>query len=71
MKRAEIYIEDAEAGANVRFVFPDGFDAQSPAHQLAQIIKAQLDHLASEGKLMEAVPLEADPVAAADSRILS
>jgi len=56
--RAEIYIEDAEQGANVRFVFPDGFKAESAAHQLAQIIQAQLDALAANGTLTALTPLE-------------
>lgn len=71
MNRAEILIEDAEAGANVRFVFTGGFNPESPAHQLAQIIQTQLDALANDGVLLKAAPLEADSVAAADSRILS
>ena len=57
--RAEILIEDAEAGANVRFVFPGGFDHTSPAHQLAQIIQNQLDRLCADGALTS-LPQEPD-----------
>jgi len=51
--RAEILIEDASPGANVRFTFPGGFDHRSAAHQLAQIIKSQLDELCAGGALVE------------------
>jgi len=60
--RAEIFIEDAEQGANVRFVFSNGFNAKSPAHQLAQVLQAQLDALAAGG-VLTALPLEQDIVA--------
>lgn len=51
MKRAEIFIEDAENAAAIRFVFPGGFDPKSPAHQLASIIQKELDELANTGHL--------------------
>lgn len=49
MKRAEIYLEDADQAAAIRFVFPGGFDPKSPAHQLASIIQKELDELANTG----------------------
>ena len=52
--RAEIYIEDCEelsAGANVRFVFVDGFNKASNAHQMANIIRKILDDMATRGEL--------------------
>lgn len=55
MPRAEVFIEDAEpgapAGASVRFVFLEGFDAASPAHQLANILRAKLDEMTKAGEL--------------------
>lgn len=51
MKRAEIYLEDADQAAAIRFVFPGGFDPKSPAHQLASIIQKELDDLANTGHL--------------------
>ena len=53
MPRAEIYIEDSESqpGADVRFVFPDGFVRESPAHQLANIIRMKLDEMVTAGEL--------------------
>lgn len=51
--RAEIYIEDTEHGASVRFVFPDGFHAASGAHQLSNIIKVKLDQMAEEGVITD------------------
>lgn len=51
MPRVDCYIEDAEAGANVRWVFPGGFKPESPAHQLANIIRKLLDKMADNGEL--------------------
>lgn len=55
MPRAEIYIEDAEAGeqggASVRFVFVEGFNAASSAHQLANILRFKLDEMTAAGDL--------------------
>lgn len=56
MPRAEIYLEDARSlgeltGANVRFVFPDGFNPESSAHQLANILRMKLDEMAKAGEL--------------------
>lgn len=67
--RAEILIEDADAGANVRFMFPDGFQPASAAHQLAQIIQSQLDQLCAGGDLVNLGP-EADPVALANASLI-
>lgn len=52
--RAEIYIEDAEdgPGAHVCFVFPGGPpNPESHAHQMANVIRQQLDKLARDGVL--------------------
>lgn len=55
MSRAEVYFEDSEqgpqAGAAVRFVFLEGFDAASPAHQLANILRMKLDEMTQAGEL--------------------
>ena len=54
MAHAEIYLEDVDgpqAGASVRFVFPKGFDAASPAHQLTNILRMKLDEMAQAGEL--------------------
>lgn len=54
MPRAEVYLEDVEApaaGANVRFVFSEGFNPESPAHQLANILRFKLDEMAKSGEL--------------------
>lgn len=62
MPRAEILLEDSETeGAHVRFVFPDGFDAKSPSHQMCNIIRSQLDDLAAEG-VLKSLPIEGDAV---------
>lgn len=54
MPRAEILIEDvdlSQPGANVRFVFPEGFNPNSSAHQLANILRIKLDEMAKAGEL--------------------
>lgn len=54
MPRAEIFLEDADdagQGAAVRFMFPDGFDAKSPAHQLCNMLRQHLDDMAEAGEL--------------------
>lgn len=82
MARAEILIEDAEdgRGAHVRFLFPDGFKADSAAHQLAGILQRRLDAMVTGGELQAVSEREtfgdvsgldtvtADPVQAAAER---
>lgn len=60
MARAEVLIEDAEQGANVRFLFADGFNAESPAHQLTNIIRLKLDEMTQAGELV-ALPAANEP----------
>jgi hypothetical protein len=62
MPRAEIYLEDSEqgpqGGAAVRFVFLEGFDPKSPAHQLANILRNLLDQMVESGDLTALTPRE-------------
>lgn len=64
MSRAEIYIEDSDelayghVTAAVKFNFPGGFDANSPAHQLCNVVRKYL-----ESTLVQA----SEPVAVGDT----
>ena len=58
MQRAEILLEDGEAGegAAMRFVFPGGFNPASPSHQLCNIIRGNLDRMAEAGTITALTP---------------
>ena len=51
--RAEIYLEDAipGPGIDVRFVYPDGYQRLSGAHQMSNKVRQILDAMVADGVL--------------------
>ena len=51
MPHASINLEDRDVGVDVRYVYAEGFDKASLAHQLTNVIRNFLDGLAANGDL--------------------
>lgn len=53
MARARIFIEDEGAELAFRIEYVGGANKDSPAHQLANLIRAHLDELSAKGMLVQ------------------